>query len=106
MSIVAIINPISGAGADPQRPRDASRRCRAEAKRRGLRADIHLTERAGHARELAAASAVADVDLVIVWGGDGTINEAGAALIGSSTTLGARAGGIGQWSGGCAWTPA
>jgi len=88
MSIVAIINPISGAGAD----RDAAARrmalVDAEAKRRGLTADIHLTERAGHARELAASSAASNVDLVIVWGGDGTLNEAGAGLIGSGTTLG------------------
>lgn len=33
------------------------------------------------------ASADANVDLVIVWGGDGTVNEAGGALIHSSTTL-------------------
>ena len=88
MSIVAIINPISGAGADPA---SAARRValvRAEAERRGLRADIHLTERAGHARELAAASAAAGADLVIVWGGDGTINEAGAGLLGSATAIG------------------
>jgi YegS/Rv2252/BmrU family lipid kinase len=88
MSIVAIINPISGAGAD----RDAAARrialVEAEAKRRGLTADIHLTERPGHARELAASSAAANVDLVIVWGGDGTLNEAGAGLLGSDTTLG------------------
>ena len=61
---------------------------KSEARRRGLSADIHLTERAGHARELAASSAASNVDLVIVWGGDGTINEAGAGLIGSNTTLG------------------
>jgi diacylglycerol kinase (ATP) len=88
ISIVAIINPISGAGAD----RDAAARriamVDAEAKRRGLHADIHLTERAGHARELAEASAASAVNLVIVWGGDGTLNEAGAGLIGSQTTLG------------------
>ena len=52
-----------------------------------MSAEIHLTKSAGHARELAAASAAASTDLVIVWGGDGTINEAGGALIGSSTTL-------------------
>ncbi len=88
MSIVAIINPVSGAGADPT---VAERRIAAisdEARRRGLSAEIHLTEGAGHARELAAASAAANVDLVIVWGGDGTVNEAGGALIHSSTTLG------------------
>ena len=87
MSIVAIINPISGAGADAA---VASRRIalvRSEVERRGLRAAIHVTERAGHARDLAAASAAARAELVIVWGGDGTINEAGAGLIGTDTAL-------------------
>ena len=32
-----------------------------------------MTKRGGHARELAAASAAANVDLVIVWGGDGRV---------------------------------
>jgi YegS/Rv2252/BmrU family lipid kinase len=87
MSIVAIINPISGAGTDPSAVERRIGLVRGEAQRRGLSAEIHLTERAGHAREI-AASASAKVDLVIVWGGDGTINEVGAALIGSTTALG------------------
>lgn len=94
--IVAIINPISGAGADPAAAGRRVALVRAEAKRRGLRADIHLTERGGHARELAAASAAAGTELVIVWGGDGTINEAGSALLGSSTTLGVVPAGSGN----------
>lgn len=88
MSIVAIINPISGAGINPNAAARRVALVRAEAERRGLRAEIHLTERAGHARELAAASAEAGVELVIVWGGDGTLNEVGAALLGSDTTVG------------------
>jgi len=88
MSIVAIINPISGAGADPAAAARRIALVRAEAERRGLSADIHVTERAGHARELAAASASAGAALVIVWGGDGTLNEAGAGLLGSETTIG------------------
>jgi YegS/Rv2252/BmrU family lipid kinase len=88
MSIVAIINPISGAGADPDAAARRIALVHAEATRRGLSADIHLTERAGHARELAVAAAASGIDLVIVWGGDGTLNEAGAGLIGSATTLG------------------
>ena len=48
---------------------------------------VHFTERAGHARELASASAQAGAGLVIVWGGDGTLNEAGAGLLGSATPL-------------------
>lgn len=87
MSIVAIINPISGAGADPTMAQRRIDVVRDEARRRNLSAEIHLTERAGHARDLAAASAASDVDLVIVWGGDGTVNEAGGALIGTNTAL-------------------
>jgi diacylglycerol kinase (ATP) len=88
MSIVAIINPISGTGADHDAAARRIALVRSEAQRRGLRAEIHLTERAGHARELASSSAASNVDLVIVWGGDGTLNEAGAGLLGSDTTLG------------------
>lgn len=87
-SIVAIINPISGAGADPDAAARRIALVHAEATRRGLSADIHLTARAGHARELAAAAAASGGDLVIVWGGDGTLNEVGSGLIGSGTTLG------------------
>jgi YegS/Rv2252/BmrU family lipid kinase len=60
---------------------------RAEAERRGLDVDVHVTERGGHARELAAAAGAAGAGLVIVWGGDGTFNEAGATLMGSSTAI-------------------
>ena len=88
MSIVAIINPISGAGADSSIAERRIALVNDEARRRGLSADIHLTERSGHARELAALSVAAGVDLVIVWGGDGTVNEAGSALIGSKSELG------------------
>ena len=79
MSIVAIINPISGAGADPAAGARRIALVRSEVERRGRRAEIHVTERTGHAHDLAAASAAAGAELVIVWGGDGTMNEAGAA---------------------------
>lgn len=88
MSIVAIINPISGAGADPAAAAQRAALVQAEAHRRGLKAQVHFTERAGHARVLAEASAQAGAGLVIVWGGDGTLNEAGAGLIGSTTAIG------------------
>ena len=88
MKVVAIINPISGAGADT-RVADGRRALVAEAlDRRRLGGVIHFTERAGHARELARAAAADRADLVIVWGGDGTVNEAGTALLGTETALG------------------
>ena len=88
MSIVAIINPVSGAGANPAAASHRAALVRSEAERRGLRAVIHITSGAGHARDLAESSAATGATLVIVWGGDGTLNEVGAALLGSQTPLG------------------
>jgi diacylglycerol kinase (ATP) len=84
----AIINPISGAGLD----RDAVARrislVRDAFARAGVAGPIQLTERIGHARELAAAAVRDRADLLVVWGGDGTANEAGAALINTPTAFG------------------
>ncbi len=92
----AIINPISGAGADPDVSRRRVAMIEAAARSRGLPTRIRVTERAGHARELARDAVAANADALIVWGGDGTINEAGAALIGSQTVLGVVPAGSGN----------
>jgi diacylglycerol kinase (ATP) len=86
--IAAIVNPISGAGADPAVAARRVEMLRAEAERRGLAIDIHLTERGGHARELAESARTRGARLVVAWGGDGTINEVGSALLGSDIPLG------------------
>lgn len=88
MTIAAIINPISGAGGDRNAAAQRTDALRAALERRGQRAAISLTARAGHARELAADAVAGGADLLIVWGGDGTVNEAGAALLGTRTALG------------------
>jgi YegS/Rv2252/BmrU family lipid kinase len=88
MRIVAIVNPVSGAGLHPDAARRRVALIHDELKERKLSASIHLTERPGHARELAAAAVADRADLVIVWGGDGTVNEAGSAIAGSATALG------------------
>lgn len=96
MRVVAIVNPVSGAGAD-RRVAERRRALVAEAlDRRQLAGSIHFTERAGHARELARAAVDDRADLVVVWGGDGTINEAGAALLGTGTALGVVPAGSGN----------
>ncbi len=51
-------------------------------------AAIILTERARHARELAAAAVIAGCELVVAVGGDGTMNEVAGALIGTPAILG------------------
>lgn len=88
MRIAAIINPISGAGADKNAAARRIATLTAQLDRRGLRASIALTIRAGHARELAEAAVGDHADLVIVWGGDGTVNESGAALLGTDIAIG------------------
>jgi diacylglycerol kinase (ATP) len=88
MSIVAIVNPMSGAGMDGTVAGLRVAMIRDELNGRGLEADIYLTQRAGHARELARDAVATDADLVIVWGGDGTVNEVGSGLMGSEIPLG------------------
>jgi diacylglycerol kinase (ATP) len=48
---------------------------------------VHMTERRGHARELALAAVDHGADIVAAWGGDGTVNEVATALAGTSTAL-------------------
>ena len=88
MKVTAIINPISGAGADVHAAARRTTMLREALDRRGLEGAIHLTERTGHAHELARAAVREGADLVLVWGGDGTVNEAGAALLDTPTALG------------------
>ena len=88
MNVVAIVNPLSGAGADPDaasaRVRLLEERCLAA----GVAAEVHVTERARHASELAAAALASGAALVLAWGGDGTINEVGSVVAGTAASMG------------------
>lgn len=61
----------------------------------GATCDIALTERPGHAAELAAARA-GEYDAVFSLGGDGTAMEAAGALAGTDRVVGVLAGGTGN----------
>ena len=69
MSFVAIINPVSGAGADAEAARRRTAMIDAAAARRGVRVDVRLTERAGHATLLAREAIERGCESIIVWGG-------------------------------------
>jgi YegS/Rv2252/BmrU family lipid kinase len=88
MRIGFVINPISG-GAGWRHDTGRARRDVAEAGAReaGVDAEIALTDRQGHATELARGFVARGLD-VIAWGGDGTINETAGPLIGTRATLG------------------
>lgn len=58
-----------------------------------FRLEVAETKQRGHARELANQAVADDMDLVVVFSGDGTINEAVNALAGTQTALGVIPGG-------------
>jgi YegS/Rv2252/BmrU family lipid kinase len=87
MSVALIINPLSGTGS--LRAGQARVSCGSRALASiGEPSNVFVTERRGHARELAAAAVARGAHLVIAWGGDGTVNEVASALLGTDAALG------------------
>jgi YegS/Rv2252/BmrU family lipid kinase len=83
-----IVNHVSGS-----RGRTGLGRVRAEMAARvldrtGVDGEIFLTEKAGHAFDLARAAAGRGAARVIAWGGDGTVSEVGRALLHTPAALG------------------
>ena len=86
-SVAIIINPIAG-GARLSAAAQNARLAQAIADGFSVPAEVFVTERAGHARDLAKAAAGRGARLVMAWGGDGTINEVASALVGTDVALG------------------
>lgn len=85
--LAVIINPISGTGGRLDVARRRAEHAAALLGRRGLDAEVILTERPGHARELTRAALARGVSTVVAWGGDGTVNEVASALAFRDATL-------------------
>lgn len=81
--LLAIINPISGMGGKGKMPSLIKERLASN------RFDIEVvfTERSGHATVLAQDAVSDGCDIVLAVGGDGTVNEVGRAVCGTSTAL-------------------
>ena len=82
-----IINPISG-GVRPEVARARAELASAIVDRHGDPAEVFVTERGGHARELTKAAVARGARLVMAWGGDGTINEVASTLAFGEVPLG------------------
>jgi diacylglycerol kinase (ATP) len=62
----------------------------------GWEVEVQATNGPGHARELAHYGVAEKVDIVAVFGGDGTTMQAAAALVGTDVPLGVIPGGTGN----------
>jgi diacylglycerol kinase (ATP) len=95
MNAIVIINPVAGGRASlaPERRASIAREALERARVDGR---VVLTERAGHARELARVAVEGGSHLVVAWGGDGTVNEVATALVGTSSALGVVRAGSGN----------
>ena len=94
--VAVIINPIAGAGGRMDVARERAERTASLVAERGLDAQVLVTERPGHARELTLALLAQGVNTVVAWGGDGTVNEVAAALAFRDATLVVVPGGSGN----------
>jgi YegS/Rv2252/BmrU family lipid kinase len=65
-------------------------------RRGGWQVELHATGGGGDARRFAAQAVADRYDVVCVFGGDGTVMQAAAAMVGSDTALGVIPGGTGN----------
>ena len=87
-SVAVIINPISGTGGRIDVARARAAQAAALLSSRGCDpSNVFITERAGHAREIAQSAIERGISIVAAWGGDGTMNEVGTALAFSNAAL-------------------
>lgn len=87
MRAVVIINPKAGGGRS-----EGLDACKGLARNvlepLGYGTEVLVTNAAGHATVASARAREEGADLVVAWGGDGTVNEVGVSLVGSKTPLG------------------
>ena len=88
MDVFAIVNPLSGAGANPGVAAERVALLTDHFAASGIDGEVHLTEHRGHAAELASIAVTQRARLVLAWGGDGTINEIGSVVAGTPSALG------------------
>ena len=88
MRVAVIINPVSGTAGTGDSGADRRALAVRLLRDAGIEAEVDVSERPGHAYELARAASVRQVPLICAWGGDGTINEVGRAVAFGPGSLG------------------
>jgi len=87
--VSVVINPVAGVrGGSLNRARQRAEQAFDLLTAEGADPEILITERHGHARELAHGAVERGSRLVIAWGGDGTVNEVATALAFTGASLG------------------
>jgi diacylglycerol kinase (ATP) len=81
--VLVISNP--AAGQRRTRTRTAALKALRAA---GATVELRLTERPGHATELARTAVMEGFDLIVAAGGDGTLNEVAMGLVGTQQVMG------------------
>jgi YegS/Rv2252/BmrU family lipid kinase len=81
--VIFIINPVSGIG----KQRKVEPRIEACLDKTKFTPSVIYTRNPGHATEISRDAAREGVDIVAAVGGDGTVNEAAAGLVGTTTAL-------------------
>lgn len=82
--LLVIINPIAGKGFAPRLLKSAGY----SPLHKAFQVEMIVTERSGHARELATRACLDGFHAVVAAGGDGTVNEVASVLIGTEVALG------------------
>lgn len=87
LRVAIVINPVAGVGGTLNRARRRAELALDLLIAEQAEPDVLITERAGHAAELARGAIDRGARIVIAWGGDGTVNEVATAVIGTSAAL-------------------
>lgn len=87
LRVTVVINPVSGVRATLERARRRAELAMDLLVAEQVEPEVLITERGGHALELARGAVERGAHIVVAWGGDGTVNEVASALAGTSAAL-------------------
>jgi len=94
--VAVIVNPVAGVRGTLERARRRAERAHEVLTSASVEPEILITERAGHARDLALGAVERGARIVVAWGGDGTVNEVASALAFGPAALGVIPAGSGN----------